>query len=137
MFVSQVIYRPEATGEMLRAYDRHCREKGVEPSLIALNFAPCGHRKTLQFMRWLGVDVPDAAEERIFSADDPVAASVRVCRDNLAQILESTADLSVPLGVAAETVSKRGAEIDASVELLDVLQEVFGDVSSRVASVNT
>lgn len=136
-FVSQIIYRPEATVQMLRAYDRHCRERGIEPSLIALNFAPCGHRKTLQFMRWLGVDVPDAAEERIFSAGDPVATSVRLCRDNLAQILESTADLSVPLGVAAESVSKRGAEIDASVELLDVLQEVFGDVSSRVASVNT
>ncbi|MFB6248978.1 MAG: hypothetical protein ABEL97_10460 [Salinibacter sp.] len=133
-FVSQIIYRPEATVQMLRAYDRHCREKGIEPSLIALNFAPCGHRKTLQFMRWLGVDVPDAAEERIFSADDPAGASVRLCRDNLAQILESTADLRVPLGVAAESVSKRGAEIDASVELLDVLQDVFEDVSSRVVT---
>ncbi len=136
-FVSQIIYQPAATVRMLRAYDRRCQEKGIAPSLVVLNFAPCGHRKTLQFMRWLGVDVPDAAEERIFSEDDPVAASVRLCRENLAQILERTTDLSVPLGVAAESVSKRGAEIDASVELLDVLQEVFGEVSSRAASVDT
>jgi 5,10-methylenetetrahydrofolate reductase len=136
-FVSQIIYRPGATVQMLQSYDRRCQEEGIDPSLLVLNFAPCGHRKTLQFMRWLGVDVPDAAEERIFSADDPVSASVQLCRDNLAQILKRTADLSVPLGVAAESVSKRSAEIDASVELLGVLQETVSDVSSEVVSVST
>lgn len=136
-FVSQIIYQPEATIQMLQAYDRRCREEGVDPSLVVLNFAPCGHRKTLRFMRWLGVDVPSATEERIFSADEPVAASVRLCRDNLAQILESTAGLSVPLGVSAESVSKRGAEIDASVELLSALKETLSDVSSKAVSVST
>ena len=122
-FVSQIIYRPEAVVRMLRAYNRRCMENGVEPALVALNFAPCGYRKTLRFMRWLGVDVPAAAEERIFSADDPVAASVRLCQENVARIVERTSDLSVPVGVTAESVSIRRDEIDASVELLVALQK--------------
>jgi hypothetical protein len=74
-------------------------------------------------MRWLGVDVPDEAEERIFSAEDPVEASVRLCQENLARIVERTSDLAVPVGIAAESVSIRRDEIDASVELLSALQE--------------
>ena len=121
-FVSQIIYRPDAAARMLRAYDRRCRENGAEPGLVALTFAPCGCRKTLRFMRWLGVDVPDEAEERIFSAENPVEASVRLCQENLARIVERTSDLAVPVGIAAESVSIRQDEIDASVELLSALQ---------------
>jgi 5,10-methylenetetrahydrofolate reductase len=124
-FVSQIVYRPDAAARMLRAYDRRCRENGTDPALVALTFAPCGHRKTLRFMRWLGVDVPDEAEERIFSADHPVGASVRLCQENLARILERTSDLDVPLGVTAESVSIRRDEIDASVELLAALRNEF------------
>jgi 5,10-methylenetetrahydrofolate reductase len=125
-FVSQIVYRPDAAVQMLRAYDRRCRESGAEPALIALTFAPCGHRKTLRFMRWLGVDVPAEAEERIFSADNPAEASVRLCRENLLRILEQTSDLTVPLGITAESVSIRREEIDASFELLEALPEEFG-----------
>jgi 5,10-methylenetetrahydrofolate reductase len=124
-FVSQIIYRPDAAARMLRAYDRRCKEHGMEPALVALTFAPCGHRKTLRFMRWLGVDVPAGAEERIFSADNPVETSVRLCQENLARIVERTSDLTVPVGITAESVSIRRDEIDASVELLAALQNEF------------
>jgi hypothetical protein len=76
-------------------------------------------------MRWLGVDDPDEAEEQIFTADTPVEASVRLCRENLARVVEQTSDLTVPVGLTAESVSIRRDEIDASVELLAALQNEF------------
>jgi hypothetical protein len=119
---SQIVYCRDTAAQMLRAYDRRCRENGAEPGLVALTFAPCGHRKALRFMRWLGVDVPAGAEERIFSAENPVEASVRLCQENLTRIVERTSDLTVPVGLTAKSVSIRRDEIDASVELLAALR---------------
>ncbi len=71
-FTSQVVYQPEATIKLLQDYDRQCQELNLSPVRIILTFAPCGHPKTLQFLKWLGVNFPLETEREIFS--DPVSS---------------------------------------------------------------
>ena len=59
-FISQTVYHAPPTEALLRDYLRDCRGAGVEPRRIVLTFAPCGREKTMAFLRWLGVNVPEA-----------------------------------------------------------------------------
>ncbi len=57
-FTSQVVYQPDATIQLLQDYYQQCQELNLSPVRIILTFAPCGHLKTLQFLKWLGVNFP-------------------------------------------------------------------------------
>jgi hypothetical protein len=90
-----------------------------------LTFAPCGREKTLTFLRWLGVNIASETAERILRAADPLRTSIAICRDNLRRILDEPYATQIPLGVNVESVSINRDEIDASIELFEVLREVI------------
>lgn len=128
----QAIYDTEATVKLLHEYGALCRYKNVQPTKVILTFAPCGREKTMKFIRWLGVHVPAAVEERILGGsveerkartkEQNVGQSVQILCDCLRTILLQTASCGVPLGVSVESVSIFKEEIDAAHELFVKLQ---------------
>jgi len=121
-FVSQAVYNAQATIDMLTSYARRCRELGLQPKRIILTFTPCGSAKTLEFMQWLGISVPEATRYRILDAEKPLAESIRICQNNLEQILDACLPLGLPLGLNIESLTNRKAEIDASIQLYQLLK---------------
>ena len=124
-FISQTVYQAAATERLLRDYLRDCRGAGVQPRRIVLTFAPAGREKTLAFLRWLGVDVPEPTARAILGAPSPLTRSIEICRDNLRRILDQPYFGQVPLGINIESVSINRDEIDASVDLFHTLQELL------------
>jgi hypothetical protein len=124
-FITQAVYHAPPTQQMLREYLRDCRGAGVKPCRVVLTFAPCGREKTLQFIRWLGVNVGPDTEREILGAASPLAQSIRICRDNLRRILDEPYAREIPLGINVESVSINREEIDASIELFNVLGEAL------------
>lgn len=121
-FISQAVYNTQATIDLLTSYARSCREQGETPKRIILTFTPCGSAKTLEFMKWLGISVPEATGYRILDAENPLAESIRICQNNLEQILEACLPLGLPIGLNIESLTNRKAEIDASIHLYQLLK---------------
>lgn len=57
-FVSQVCYDLDHTRNLLSDYAHSCRDQDLDPKPVVLTLAPCGSAKTLEFMTWLGIDIP-------------------------------------------------------------------------------
>mmetsp|Transcript_21893 Transcript_21893/g.43150 ORF Transcript_21893/g.43150 Transcript_21893/m.43150 type:complete len:392 (+) Transcript_21893:16-1191(+) len=140
-FISQAVYDSDATISLLNDYGALCRSKGLVPKKVVLTFAPCGRRKTMEFIKWLGVSVPQDVEEAILvGAPNPPegvkpvlaevkaasAVSVKACvgllGESLDRILSFTASSGVPLGINVESVSGYAEECEASYALFEVLQ---------------
>jgi len=124
-FISQAVYDAQATIELITSYARTCKAQGITPQRIILTFTPCGGEKTLEFMQWLGISVPEATKWRMLDADNTLSESVRICRENLDLILKSCAHLDVPLGLNIESLTNRKEEIDASVNLYRLLKAIM------------
>jgi hypothetical protein len=124
-FVSQTVYHPAATIRMLADYARECREQRRTPSRIVLTFAPCGRRKTMDFMKWLGISIPAETEQAILGAQAPLTESIAICCASLRQILEQKYVAELALGVNTESVSINKDEIDASIDLFHALKQVL------------
>lgn len=73
-------------------------------------------------MEWLGISVPEATKHRILDAQEPLAESIRVCRNALEQIIDIALPLGVPLGLNIESLTNRKEEIDASIKLYRLLK---------------
>ncbi|MBH0041689.1 methylenetetrahydrofolate reductase [Pseudoalteromonas sp. SWXJZ10B] len=124
-FISQAVYDAQATIELITSYARTCKAQGITPQRIILTFTPCGGEKTLDFMKWLGISVPEATKWRMLDADNTLSESVRICRENLDLIIKSCAHLDVPLGLNIESLTNRKEEIDASINLYRLLKAIM------------
>lgn len=121
-FVSQAVYNAQATIDLLASYARSCREQGIEPKRIILTFTPCGSEKTLDFMEWLGISIPSATRWQLLEADHMLAESLRICQNNLDQILAACLRFNLPLGLNIESLTNRKEEIDAAIHLFRLLK---------------
>jgi 5,10-methylenetetrahydrofolate reductase len=130
-FISQAIYDPQATIDMLTRYAIECQQQGLKPQRIILTFSPCGSKKTLEFIDWLGVRVPEATSLRILNADKPLYESIRICCNGLQQILDALVPYDLPLGLNIESLTNRKEEIDGSILLYKLLRSTMDKYLAR------
>ncbi|MCI4339555.1 MAG: hypothetical protein L3J68_04405 [Thermoplasmata archaeon] len=110
-FTTQIIFDADATFQMVREYDLLCRHASLAPVPVLLSFAPLVDEQDAEFIRWLGADVPEAAEHAILEGDD--GGALRRSVDRALEVWASVdersraAGLEVPLGVNVEQISVR------------------------------
>lgn len=116
-FVTQVVYDVNAAKNLVSDYRYECESRGMTPVPIVFTFSVCGSMKTLDFLRWLGVDVPRWIENDLRHAANPLAASLEQAVVTAIELIDYCRRLGVPFGLNVESVSIRREEIEASVEL--------------------
>lgn len=113
-FTSQIIYEPHVITECLREYSQLCEQKGILPKRIFLSFAPLSSKKDLEFLRWLGVILPESVEKVLFEADIGIGwRSIKIAKAVLHAILQFMHDetIRVPLGLNIEHISRHNFEL--------------------------
>ena len=116
-FVTQVVYDLNAAKNLVSDYRYACAARSLAPAPLVFTFSVCGSMKTLEFLRWLGVDVPRWIENDLRHATDPLEASLEQASATAAELIEFCRRLEVPIGLNVESVSIRREEIEASVQL--------------------
>jgi hypothetical protein len=76
----------------------------------------------MDFIKWLGIIVPEHKERRILDAEVPVRESIILSREILLNILQQTGNSGVPLGINCESLSIYKDEIDGAHDLFQILQ---------------
>ena len=121
-FITQAVYNSQATIDFLTRYAMECKEKGIAPKRIVLTFSPCGSAKTLEFIEWLGISVPEATKLRILQAEDPLKESLLISRNNFEQVVQACLPLGIPLGLNIESLTHRKEEVNAAILLFKLLK---------------
>lgn len=116
-FVTQVIYDVNAAKDLVSDYRYECAARNVQPVPIVFTFSVCGSMKTLEFLRWLGVNVPRWIANDLRHADDTLDASYDQSVATAVELISFCRRVGVPFGVNVESVSIRRVEIEASVRL--------------------
>lgn len=122
-FVTQVVYDVNAAKNLVSDYRYECLDRRVTPAPLVFTFSVCGSTRTLEFLRWLGVDVPRWIENELLHADDTLEASFEYALAAARELIAFCRRLGVPFGLNVESVSIRRAEIEASVDLAARLRD--------------
>lgn len=110
-FTTQIVFDGESALRMLREYDLLCRQAGVAPATVLLSVAPVADEGDAEFVRWLGADIPEAAERAILNGDESGAGprsierALAVWRGVLRGVAHD--GIEVPIGVNVEQISVR------------------------------
>ncbi|MFC7622068.1 methylenetetrahydrofolate reductase [Microlunatus sp. GCM10028923] len=116
-FVSQVLYDVNAAKNLVSDYRDACEDQGIQPRPIAFTLSVCGSLKTLEFLTWLGVKVPNWIQRDLTRSEDTLAASYEHVRAAAFDMLTYCRRLGVPVGLNVESVSTRRVEIEAAMRL--------------------
>ncbi len=125
-FVSQCVYDLMGAKRFLDDYESYGREHNIPLVPIIFTITPCGSAKTLDFMKWLGINIPAHLEKRLKNSEDILEESVRLSRDIFEILYFYGKGKGVHVGCNVESVAIKKVEIDASIELLHDIQKIMG-----------
>lgn len=117
-FVSQAVYSTLESKNLLSDLSYACLDRGLDVPPLLITLSPCGSLRTLEFLRWLGVDIPRYLENDLRRSRDILQTSLDVCTEILSELVSFARAKAIPLGCNVESVSLAKAEIEASVELV-------------------
>jgi hypothetical protein len=116
-FVTQIVYDSGAAKNLVSDYAYECRDRSLDPVPMVFTLSVCGSMKTLEFLRWLGIEVPRWIENDLRHANDTLDASLEHAETAALELMSFCRRLGVPFGISVESVSIRKVEIEASMQL--------------------
>lgn len=111
-FISQAIFDENLAMNFL--FD--CVANRIDVPII-LTFSTAGNAKTLEFIKWLGVSVPQDIEERLNKSTDYLVASCEIITEIWKNLKRFGDENGLNLSVNIESVMAKRAEIEASLKL--------------------
>ena len=125
-FTTQVLYDSSKITKMISHYQVRCRELNTFPRRLLLSFAPVSSQKNIEFLKWLGVEIPEDTEaylkgDSTAMIERSLDVAVKVLNETLGYIKEN--NLAVPIGLNVEHIMSYNFQ--ASVEMLQELARIY------------
>ena len=124
-FVSQCIFNVEYTKRILEDLHSACQTRQCSIPTMIFTLTICGSVRTLQFMEWLGIHIPDEIKEDLKVCSSPVARSVELATAIAKDLIQFCQEKSIPFGFNIESVATRKEEVEASIELLNTVRDLL------------
>jgi 5,10-methylenetetrahydrofolate reductase len=126
-FTSQVLFDPNDVVWLIQ------RLNGLE-ARIFLSFAPVSHRRDLEFLRWLGADIPGDLDRFLLGPDADTTAPAATCLErslNLSQrilmdVFDNLPPNPPPIGLNIEHINRRN--FAPALEMLDRLGNLYANL---------
>ena len=125
-FTTQVLYDSSKIIKMISHYQKRCDEQNTFPRRLLLSFAPVSSKKNIDFLKWLGVDIPADTEEYL-NEDDQIMTkrsmeiAINVLNKTLTFLNENK--IVVPIGLNVEHIMSYNFQ--ASIEMLQELARIY------------
>jgi len=125
-FISQAVYNLEEAKNFLSDYYYHCYQVKEEMVPIIFTLSPCGSKKTLDFLKWLGISISKWLENDILNSRNSVMTSVDILCRNFQDLWTFAQSKGIPIGCNIESIATSRKEIDASVILAEKISKIMG-----------
>ena len=125
-FTTQVLYDSSKIIKMISHYQKRCDELDTFPRRLLLSFAPVSSEKNIDFLKWLGVDIPTETEKILRDDTHKMPErSMQITVDILNDTLKYLNDnkIVVPIGLNVEHIMSYNFQ--ASIEMLQELSRIY------------
>ena len=125
-FTTQVLCDSENIIKMLDRYQVRCDKLNTFPRRVLLSFAPVSSIKNIEFIKWLGVEIPKETERYLMGRPGSMMErSLDIAIEVLNQILNHIIEkkLKVPIGLNVEHIMSYNFQ--SSIEMLQELSRIY------------
>lgn len=133
-FISQCVFNVSYAKQVIEDLSHTCITENAKFPTIIFTLTACGSAKTLKFMEWLGIHIPNDLKEELKNAENMLEKSVKVCLDIAEELTTFCIQHSVPFGFNIESVAIRKDEIEASIYIVNKIGELLDKQGVRKMS---
>ncbi|MBE2986664.1 methylenetetrahydrofolate reductase [Campylobacter sp. RM12920] len=120
-FITQAVYDDKNAKKFLDYYAKLDAPKVP----IIFTFTPCGSARSLEFMKWLGIEISPKTEQELLGAQDMLAHSMKHSAKLFGELYEYGKRLGISIGANVESVAKNKTDIAAAVTLFSSLKTMI------------
>ena len=125
-FTTQVLYDSSKIIKMISHYQKRCDEQNTFPRRLLLSFAPVSSKKNIDFLKWLGVEIPSETESFLNEneknmVERSMEISVGVLEETLSFLNKNK--IVVPIGLNVEHIMSYNFQ--SSIEMLQELARIY------------
>ena len=125
-FTTQVIYHSDNVNKMISNYQKRCDELKTFPRRLLLSFAPVSSQRNIDFLKWLGVEIPEDTERYLNGRpgsmkERSLDVAIEVFNEILSHINKN--NLHVPVGLNVEHIMSYNFQ--SSIEMLQELAKIY------------
>lgn len=136
-FTTQVLYDSNNIIKMINNYQNLCNVDKTFPRRILLSFAPVSSQKNINFLKWLGVEIPIETERYLQArpgsmSERSLDVAIEVLNEVLDYIIEKK--LKVPIGLNVEHIMSYNFQY--SVEMLQELARIYREFCIKTKQYN-
>jgi 5,10-methylenetetrahydrofolate reductase len=124
-FISQCVFNIAFAKQVIEDLSCTCKKENIKFPTIIFTLTACGSAKTLNFMEWLGIHVPDDLKEDLKNSKNILEKSVNVCLDIASELADFCTERLIPFGFNIESVAIRKEEIEASIYIVNKIAEML------------
>lgn len=135
-FISQCVFNLAYAKQIIEDLSCTCKSENKKVPTIIFTLTACGSVKTLQFMDWLGIHVPEQLKEDLKNSENMLEKSVNVCLNIASELTDYCTERSIPFGFNVESVAIRKEEIEASIFLVNKINEMLYEKGIRQMKVS-
>jgi 5,10-methylenetetrahydrofolate reductase len=136
-FISQCVFDVNYARQVLVDLVHATKERETEIPTIIFTLTICGSAKTLQFMEWLGIYIPEQIKKDLIGSENQVRRSVEIATSIAKELIECCEQLEIPFGFNIESVAIRKEEIEASYDVLQMVDQMLKEKGLRVKTDTT
>jgi 5,10-methylenetetrahydrofolate reductase len=111
--------------KMLADLAQTCEKQQHELPTVIFTITACGSKKTLHFMEWLGIHIPDSVKENLLASENILETSVDLCLQIAEELTNFCTAKGIPFGFNIESVAIRKDEIEASIRMVNQISEML------------
>ncbi|WP_276484037.1 methylenetetrahydrofolate reductase [Paraflavitalea pollutisoli] len=130
-FISQCVFNLSYARQMIADLERTCTQRGAKVPTIIFTLTACGSKKTLEFMDWLGIHLPDEVKEELVTAPNMLETSVNICLNIAAEMITFCRERNIPFGFNIESIAIRKDEIEASIAMVNRIGDMLEEQGIR------
>lgn len=124
-FITQCVYSTNNSLGFLSDLYYYSKENNIELVPIIFTLTPCGSLKTLEFMKWLGIDIPHWLNNELIHSENILEKSLDICRAIAQELITFCKEKNIPIGFNIESIAIRKEEIEASIQLLKDVKKML------------
>jgi hypothetical protein len=122
-FISQCVFNVAYAKQVIDDLEIACASLGQELPTVIFTLTACGSKKTLHFMEWLGIHIPESLKEELLVSENILQRSVEVCLEIAEELTTYCLAKNIPFGFNIESVAIRKDEIEASILMTNTISE--------------
>jgi Methylenetetrahydrofolate reductase len=130
-FISQCVFNVAYAKQVIDDLEIACASLGQDFPTVIFTLTACGSKKTLHFMEWLGIHIPESLKEELLASENILNRSVEVCLEIADELIKYCSEKNIPFGFNIESVAIRKEEIEASILMTNTIGEKLKSLGIR------